>query len=414
MAKNNDKIQPWKVVAFVLAAALAVFSFTYGVTSLGRKESGYHTVEVRTEDQAEVFDSGLTFTYYAEGSSNEIKHILNAVKDAYSDALTTNHKLLEPAKTYPDCVNLASVNEAMGEPVQITRPLFNILRDAYEKTLERNGFNMFAGALFSEWQTLLYLENPEEFDPLNDENERNRIRDIAEITRNLDHFSFEILDEEKCVIRFDVSEEYLSFLKEYEIASPVLNLGMMRDAYLLQAVGEEMAQKGFVNGYLTTQTGLVLSLEEGKAQELCVYGSKNGKIGEIGSVSMVSPVCGAQFVAVPPLENAYGYYEMVKDGKTFYRHPFFDGANGEFQNLLFSLELVGENAAQLRYHQLNLHTVKTQEEADAYLRENRICACYTLQKDDLPILYVSPDCAGAVQTVEGVRCVTGGAQESAE
>lgn len=404
MPKNAEKIKPRRVIAFVIAFVLAVASFTYGVVRLGRKEPGYHEVEVNMEALSDVYDAGLTLMYYADGSANEIKRTLNNVGKVYTEALLEACKLLDAENEYAGIVNIASINRAPGEKLTLDEALFSVLTDACAKTREGKGFSMFSGALFSEWQTLLYLENPQDFDPAINEDERERISGIASETANPEHFIFTMEDERNRVVSFQISDGYRAFLKENEIDAPVLNLGRMRGAYLMQMVEARMTAAGYTKGYLVSRDGLVSDMETLGEREFPVYGLENGKVSEIARIASNSPARGWQFVAQPFTENEYGYYSVQTDGGVLYRHPYYDELTGEFSDVLFSAELVSDelSAADIQYVGLRLCGAKTQEEADDILREANVLSAYTLLRPDGKI-HVPAECVSSVRVPGGGR-----------
>lgn len=380
MGKNGEKIRSWKVVAFAIAVIVAICSFSYGAVNMGKKESGFHEIEAKAEDKVSTFDAGLTFMYYAEGSSNAIKHTLNAVREVYSPALTSLNKTLDALNIYEDCVNLATVNAAQGQPVRVSEALFSVLTDAYAKTREERGFNMFAGALWSEWQAILYLEEPEAFDPLNNPEEARRLAAIAAMVNDLSNFTFTVVDEEEKIVRFDVSQAYREFAERYEITAPALDLGPMREAYLVQLVQESLTQAGFTNGYLTAQSGLTAVMGGGEMDQYAVYGRENGQVSRIASLTVPSPSYGWQFVAISPLENAYGYFTVRDETGDHYRHMYVNILTGDVSEVLFSAQLAGQaaSAADVQYAGIVLHTLSNQAEIDEFLKETGMSACYTL------------------------------------
>ena len=62
-----------RLVLFLFAAALAVFSFTYGVKMIGHKDPGWQTIEADVQKGHVTYTVGLTLQYWAEGSGAEIR-----------------------------------------------------------------------------------------------------------------------------------------------------------------------------------------------------------------------------------------------------------------------------------------------------------------------------------------------------
>ena len=230
-----------RLVLFLFAAALAVFSFTYGVKMIGHKDPGWQTIEADVQKGHVTYTAGLTLQYWAEGSGAEIRDLTERVKKVYSDSLYRNVELLDARNTYEDSVNLASLNEQEGRKVTVSKTLARVLAKALEKTEENAGYSVFAGALNGEWQTLLYLENPQDFDPAVNGDQADRIARLTELINTPETFSLEISEKgEEAEICLRVSPAYQKAIEEMEISAPVLDLGVLRDAVLIDLVAEDL------------------------------------------------------------------------------------------------------------------------------------------------------------------------------
>ena len=112
---GNKPISVRRLILFILFAVLAVGSFTYGVIQLGRRESGYQTIETRDAYGDVLFRSGLTLRYWAEGTSADIRELTGRVSGVYSDSLYSHFRLLDPDQTWEGVTNLASLNRNPGQ-----------------------------------------------------------------------------------------------------------------------------------------------------------------------------------------------------------------------------------------------------------------------------------------------------------
>ena len=199
-----------RIAAFVLAFLAALTAFSLALTGIGRKEEGYYQIEANPDEEAFLYASGVAFVYQFQGSSSDIRSALNELKNYYSVALKRAYILLDPVNTYEGYVNLATLNQHIGEDLEVSEELYNVLTDAARRTAAGEGYSMFAGAVYSEWNSILMLDDPERFDPVNDPEEARRLERLGAMADREDLFSLEIVDEIRHIIRLNVAEEYLS------------------------------------------------------------------------------------------------------------------------------------------------------------------------------------------------------------
>ena len=249
-----------RTVAFLVALALAVAAFAVGITSLSRKSPGYYDVEANTDDETILYAKTVRLRYYFADGKADIRSTLRELQTVYPGALKEFSRMLDAETTFPGVINPAMLNSNPGKEMTVSAELLAVLTDAYEKTCEQQGYNMFAGPLYAVWDTLLYLEEPQSFDPAVNASEQERIRRIAAVVNDLDNFRFEVVDAVKHIVRFDYSDTVRRMLEEEELGDRILDLNLLREAYLLRLIGDRLEQRGFSDGYLSTTDGQVLCL----------------------------------------------------------------------------------------------------------------------------------------------------------
>ena len=325
----KDKKLILRLLGFIAAVIVAVYAFTNGVLQLGHKDSGYYDVGLTAEGSAVLFGSGAHLLHYAEGSSSDIRQELNAVQKGFSEALLRAYQLLDAEHTYAGMVNIASLNETPGEKMQIAPALYAVLADAAARMQRGEGYNLFAGALYHEWQTLRYLEEPQEADPLNNADEAERLAAITEMVNRPGAITLDLSEENAAALV--ISPEYAAFAAEQELEGPTLDLNLLHDAYLLDMTAAVLENQG-ITGYLYTDSGCSIWLESGDTR-YTVYGAD----GAAGTVKWPSPSAFCHFTAYPLEETVYGYYRV---GDTL-RHPFIDPMLGVPREVLMTAALAG-------------------------------------------------------------------------
>jgi len=314
----SSKYKTLRTVLFFVAVGVAVTAITLGVLSIGHKDPGWQEISASADSQAPLYSSEYTFQYYAEGSSNQIKAVVRQVTDIYSRTLARAYKLTDPVNTYDGYVNLATINNSAGSDVELEQELFDILCSAYELTRKNEGYNMFAGPLYSEWYSILGSDNADNFDPLFNDYQAQRIKQLAEAVTDSSSCSFEIVDSARRIVRFSVSENLRNLLKELELNVPVLDLNVLREAYIMDTVRKGLVSQNFNAGQMYTKSGTAFSL-----------------------VSKQS----SAFVSVLPVSgNSFYYYAVEKDGVEYYRSPYFDTRTGDFHNYVLQTTVSGKDS----------------------------------------------------------------------
>ena len=320
--KVSEKYVGLRVVLFIVALVLAVSAFSIGVTSIGKKESGYQSVSTSGD---------IAFYYYFEGTSNSIKKELKALQTSYSAILSDCCDQLDSSIT--------NLNSNLGSEISVPSQVYAVLKDAYARTLEKKNFNMFAGALYAEWESILILDDASEFDPLNNEYMAYRISEIAREVSDLSNFSLEFLDDDTCTVRFSVSEHYADFASEFELEAGPLDLNLMENAYKLSIIASELEAQGYNNGYLVSSEGLAMTLSGTPEQGYVLYGlDESGEVTERGNFG----VSGASSKVFMSAFSFGTYYNATVNGRL--RHLFFDTTTGEINDVILACTIISEDS----------------------------------------------------------------------
>ena len=383
--------KPWpRIIAFLIAVGIAIASFTIGVMQYAHRETGYYEVGYSNAANAEVYDSGVHLLYYAEGGSSFIRQHLNEVQRVFSDDLLQYYRLLSAEKTYEGLNNIAALNAAPEQALKLDAVLYAVLKDAYARHEMQEGYHLFSGALHTEWQSMRYLEEPEQTDPLLNDDEAEFLKVLTSQLARKEQFSLEF-DDNNSTVTLHISEEYRNWTEHNEIEAPVLDLNLLHDAYLLQLVAMRMTAQGYTDGYLYTESGISISLGKQGNMEYSLYAVEESGVETIAVTALQQPAAFCSFTVVSPTEERYGYYKIELEGKPYYRHPYVNVKNGSFSNVLMTAALGGtsEQAVDLAYVMLVLNSLESAEAVAEYVSAlpQEIISAYTLQNDTERILY---------------------------
>ncbi len=337
-----------RLILFLCFALLAVGSFTWGVVQLGHRERGYQTIDTDDAYGDVLFRAGLTLRYWAEGSSAEIRDLTERVSRVYSDSLYTHFRLLDPDQVYDGITNLASLNASPGEVLPVPSRLAAVLRDALEKTEQGIGYSVLAGPLFREWQTLLYLEDPEPFDPLNSLEEAERLKSLTGALRDPSAASLALSEsKDQTFACLQVAPFLSDLMNALELSAPVLDLALLHDAYLMDLVAEDLLAAGYDQGVLYSRSGLTRCLRPGETLSVVPDNTHPANV-----LSASAPAAAARFSATEKWDQGYGAYAI---GKTF-RHAWIDVRRGEPAASLPQTALIAsdETAVSVSWRMLQL------------------------------------------------------------
>lgn len=345
-----------RLAAFIFFVILAIGGITNGVLQLSKKDAGFYTIDASVDSEAVTYAKNTEFHYYMEGRTSEIKDTTRQVTLVYSQALLHAYKMLDADNTYVGYENIASINLKRGEYVNVSNELYSILKDAYDKTMEQKGYNMFAGLLYEHWANILILYDYENFDPLVNEDEKNTIKAISEMVNNLDNFKLDFNDTDKSV-KLTVSKEYEAFCEKLELTNKVLDLNLMQEAYTVDYVARALEEAGYRKGYITTTKGLTVSLSELTGCQYPIYGMDNGDIvikeiidAEPGSVL-------SSFNHFQKKETDILYQRINVNGSEYYRSPFINLSENGYNNLYLSTNVITDTIDPIVANYLNIQLI---------------------------------------------------------
>ena len=306
-----------RIAAFVLAVIVGVSAFAVAFRQMANREPGYYEITATRDETAPLYPNGVSLYCYFSGTSSVIKEKLMRSEALYSESLARIYRLLEPRQTFDGYVNLATLNQRPGEAVALPAELFEVLMDVQARA-EGLLSVPFDGALRGIWQELLYLSEPQAFDPLRDEGQRDRMEAVKAALSSPDAIRLEVVDPSTYTVRLEVSDALSAVLREYEVEAPLVDLGPLREAYTLRYVGNRLVKEGFLQGYLKTDSGLSLLLPETAEGQLILMGYADGQVRDAALTSLGN---GAACCALRAFSlGDLGYYEI--DGVL--RHPNLD------------------------------------------------------------------------------------------
>ena len=354
------------IVLLVLLAVGGVYGMFAMLTKAAHRDPGYYKLEAPKSEAAPVYAAAYAFEHYFEGESLAIKYAIDACSKVYGDALLHIYQLTDAKNQYEGCKNIAYLNANPGSEVELEKELFDILASANEHT-SSGEYNMFAGALIASWNDIIYTDDPAEFDPLVNETQNRRISLAAECAQNTADFTFEIVDPERHIVRFNVSEGYKAIAEANDFGETVIDLGQLRDAFIIDSVCAVMEEAGYDNGFMSSASGVTKALSgmSSEGHEYACGGLVNGAAVQAYSLPMLegSACCALRVFG---MEGEIGCYTVeTSGGAVAYRHPNYSVLSGQMNDAIISACAYKQNSSALEVAAAALRLIGCNDAAEA-------------------------------------------------
>lgn len=372
---SGNKIKG-RVIAFIIALVIAIGGIGYGVYSLlkgSSVEEGVYNIQLDVDASYGLYADNVGLIYYVNDDSTtsadtkykRVTNYFNAItKEIYS--LIDNKISYKTSDGYYTTTNLYTLNENPGEKFVLDTRLYNILKDAYEKTITSDSFNMFSGLLENYWNFAIF-------------NELEVNKQDVETFKNLsveENYSLEFDENEKSVkfiindidlIRNNetIREYYTNEDGELQVL-PILSLNTLMDSYYLEYLSKELWEEGFTQGVLFTNEGLYLSLGDvsmiSGLYELFDYGDNEHGYKELGKYNPSSRIAFTSIKSFPvynyEFDNTVRLYRLngqVESYSVFYNpNTGFSNSMNIRNSVLFD---EGENASIVEVMFANLSLI---------------------------------------------------------
>ena len=155
MRKNEPivvdvKHKKTRLIFTIVFAILAIIAFVYGVYSCSRVniKPGLNKIELMSVNISDEinnvpFYDEINLYYYLEDSKDEkIKDQYDKVYYSYNTIMQTSFILLSEDFSY-QTNNIYTINNSINQFVEVDLKLYELLQDAYQKTLQENShYNM--------------------------------------------------------------------------------------------------------------------------------------------------------------------------------------------------------------------------------------------------------------------------------
>ena len=381
MAKEKVHIKHIEIyiILFVLLVAGAITAFVIAFTGLKGDSTikQYYIVGLENYDEIPYYGQDINFAYYLEGTETENSKKLDDISAQYSERLSYIYASLDDAEVYPHYPSIGLLNQKPNEDVELSEFTYNVLKDAYDKTLESNNYSVFAQPFETEWYKIFSLPTDverKEMDPLNNADTNDLLLSIASFIDDREKVDLEFKD--NYVVKLKVSADYMEFLEDNGLHEWIVGLNILKTSYIAKHISSYLNAYNLDKGYLYTIDGKVIQLNHNPTTVR--YNYYDSTIDENGNVlyynaaditiNPYSFVLANRRFALDPMQLQYYY---IKHNDTYYfRSLNIDIHTGQPHNEVRSTNIYGngdDDIVELSYINNELSAFTTVEDMKAYL-----------------------------------------------
>ena len=371
------------IVLFVVAVALTSVYVVLNAMGFLSYTNNYVAISPISDKNLPNYAEGMSCSLFFSGTTRDANVAAKRASEVYSDSLKNIYKRLDASNEYLDSPSIAQINDGIGHDVKVDSTIYNIVKDAYQRTSIDNNYSIFAQPLFDEWNDLIsYAQSGhQERDPLNDDEEMNYLTELKNYINDSTNFNLEFKDNN--TIKLSISEAYQNFRATNEINSPIISLNSLTGAYLVKEAAKSLEEAGFTDGYVLHNYGSGVTLKDYQSLNHRLYDVVNDDFHDFGYITIggqYSFFKSYQINVSRILETEY--YAIQKDGVTHYRSKHLNLKTGlpseyHLEDVLFA---EGYDVIDVTIEGLKVTSVTDNLEETAFIN-NRLVDKYAYLKN---------------------------------
>ncbi len=364
------------IIAFVLMVAVAATAFAFSCSNMNKSEPGFYEITATSDKDLPYYASDYSFYYYFNKDDN-ITEKKKLITDVYSSKMKDTFIILNEDSTYLGYVAMASINAKPNEEVEVPEHLYNVIKDAYDKTTASINYSIFAAPLYAFWNRQIYLNKDVRVasDPLNSEESRNYLANTANYINDRNHVDLEFLEGK---IKLKVSDAYLTYRQNQGIEAPYISLNILKTAYFMNEICAELEKNGYTAGMIISNMGEVYQGKDCPVQTYSLFSVNNLEIEYFGNINPTSnPTCCSAFRRFDINQSGLtNYYYFTQDNVTYFRSLYIDIKTGLQYNYFLSSGIYFDGNDCLTSALINneLASLNSMEDVKNYLSNESLSA----------------------------------------
>lgn len=244
-----------RMVLVFLLLAIAAAALVAGLTSLLNKDPGWKEVEVDSSalNCSADFVFNYDFGYAGISATAEYKQVLAIYTEATEKAYWLFNRDQGDSR-YP---GIYEVNTHVNQVVEVDPVLYS----AFALLAAADSRSLYLAPVYAQYDNLFACEDDVQaayYSPDKNPETASYFRQVAAFVNDPAMIDLELLGDNR--VRLNVSEEYLAFAEEEEITA-FLDFHWMTNAFIVDYLAEQLQEKGYTNGYLTSYDGFTRNLD---------------------------------------------------------------------------------------------------------------------------------------------------------
>lgn len=302
----NGEHMTLRIILVGFALLIAVIAFGSGIREALAPKTGWQQIEPAKSETGIAQDFML---YYNIGQSQRSASAEEkALSAMLGQTLDEAYRRLSnvPAEGY---VNLYTLNSQPNTAIAVDPLLYAAFQQVAASGSRLPYFAPLLG-MYRSLYSCTYDEEAKQFDPRYDREQEAFVREIAGFAMDPEAVQVKLLPEN--TLRLEVSPAYLEYARQNDVTDFV-DFGELLNAFLCDALADEMAEQGLVNGYVTSFDGYtrVLCPEQ---FGLNLLDFQNGKRTLLGTALYQGPCSLVSCRSFPTMEQDQLRYYGYSDG----------------------------------------------------------------------------------------------------
>jgi len=327
----SEKKITLRIIVCSIFLLIAVIAITNGLKELFSSDAGWETITADTASEANC-STDFVFQYKLGAGDRSATAENKALKIIYSDACVMAYKLFHHKELYDGVVNVAYINQHPNEVVEVDKALYQ----AFTLIQNYGSRYLYMAPVYSQYDDIFSCNDDAEliyYNPYLNEEVAQYYLEVAEYANNTEMIDLQLLPDNK--VKLKVSDEYLKYAEENGI-DVYLDFFWMKNAFIADYLAEELIEKGYTAGVVSSYDGFTRNLCDGEETfTQNIYSRIEDTIYTSAFMNYDSPmsiVCFRDFMLAE--SDIHRYYEM-DDGSII--TSYIDHLDGLSKNSLGSM-----------------------------------------------------------------------------
>ncbi len=298
-----------KMVLIVVFLAIAAAMFVYGFMQLLRSDAGWQKIGAVTGQQPSCAED-ITLQYELGAGQTSAREESRALSRLYGDACVAALRMFSNTSAWPEEHNVRYLNEHPNEAVTVQPGLYKALetvRASGDRTLYLGPLHEIYGNVFACEDDVLMAQ----FDPCQNQDVQQYFDRCLAFANDPAAVDVELLGDGQ--VRLAVSEDYMAFAEEEQIAS-FIDFDWMENAFIIDYLADTLTEAGYTRGVLSSYDGFVRDLG-GSNETFAVSLYDGGQAGTaVAKVGYGGGMSGVYLRDYPMYEQDRYRFYVMEDG----------------------------------------------------------------------------------------------------